>query len=127
MPLPITSLYAGLLALLLFALSMQVIRQRWRARVSLGDGGDSQLGRAIRAQGNFAEYVPMAVILLALSELASAPDVALHGLGGALLAARVMHAIGLIRRVSILRRLGTGITFLVLALGGAALVAHSVW
>lgn len=124
----ITALYAGSLALVLLVLSVLVVRERGRARVSLGDGGDDRLNRAIRAQANFAEYVPVALIVIALTEAMGAPEMAVHGLGLALLLGRVAHAVGLIapKVPGQLRATGTIATFLVLLLGGAGLTAHAL-
>ena len=96
-PLPLTALYAGMLGLTLVVLALMVIRQRYRARVGLFDGDDPQLGRAIRVHGNFAEYVPLALILMAALEINGAPDWALHGIGTVLLVTRLLHAYGLWR------------------------------
>lgn len=93
--LSITSLYAALLGLLLVALSLNVIRHRLANRVSLGDGDNQALRVAIRVQGNFVEYVPMAVILLALCEFQGASPLFLHLTGALLFLSRVIHAIGL--------------------------------
>ena len=93
--LPMTALYAGMLGILLVALSAMVIRQRVRSKVDIFDGGDPQLGRAIRVQGNFAEYLPMALILMAVVEINGAPDLYLHIGGTVLLVARLFHAYGL--------------------------------
>ena len=49
---PITALYAGLLAVLLLALSARVIRFRRAARVEIGDGADRELLRRIRVSPN---------------------------------------------------------------------------
>ena len=48
-------------------LSMRMISNRVRARVNLLDGGDEALTRAMRVHGNFAEYVPFALLLMALA------------------------------------------------------------
>jgi len=124
----ITAVYAGLCGLMLVGLSAGVIRQRGRARVSVGDGGDAGLIRWIRAQGNFAEYVPLALLLLALAEAQGAPAVALHGLGGALVLGRVLHAWGMVsgRDLHPARGAGMVLTFAVLVLGGAGLLAHGL-
>ena len=90
----IVPLYAGLLALVFVGLSALVIRQRGRAKVAIGAGGDALLERAMRVHANFAEYVPLAVVLLALMELQRAPAWLLHGLGLVLLLGRVAHAYG---------------------------------
>ena len=73
--LTITALYAGLLALLFLALSINVIRYRRGEQVSLGDGGKRKLARGIRAHGNFAEYVPLVLVLMSIAELSQAPRV----------------------------------------------------
>lgn len=87
----VTPLYAGLLALWLLVLALRVIHQRRRARVSLGDGGDIALQRAIRGHANFAEYVPLALVMLAMLELSRTSIYVLHALGLALLFARLLH------------------------------------
>ncbi len=88
----ITALYAGLLALLFVLLSVNVIRHRMANMVSFGDGGDAELSRRIRVHGNFAEYLPLGLILIGLSETLGAPGMLVHGLGLALLVGRASHA-----------------------------------
>ena len=90
--LTITAFYAGLLGLLFFGLSIVVIRRRGTEKVSLGDGGKAVLERAIRAHGNFAEYVPLILILLGIMELNQVAVWRLHLLGGLLLVGRLLHA-----------------------------------
>ncbi|MCR0983690.1 MAPEG family protein [Roseomonas populi] len=91
----VTLLYAGLLGLAYVWLSWRVIRARGRARVSLGTGGDPALQRAGRVHGNFAEYVPMVLVLLMADELAGAPAPLLHGAGIALVLGRLLHALSI--------------------------------
>lgn len=116
--LPITSFYAAFFGLLLFALSVQVIRARAAARVAIGLGDDIRLLRASRAQGNFVEYAPMILMLLLLLELAGTGPFLLHALGGLALAGRVAHAMGISREPENLklRQLGMALTFTVLGL-----------
>lgn len=118
----ITAMYAGLLALLFVFLSVQVIRQRLGKMVSLGDGGDAELSRRIRVHGNFAEYVPLALILTGLSESLGAPGMLVHALGLATLLGRASHAWGLspANRMQALRTVGMVLTFAVLLVGAAA-------
>lgn len=92
---PVTALYASLLACLFVALSARVIFVRRGARIALGDGGDSDLQRRMRVQGNFAEYAPFALLLLALAESLETPLWALHPIGLSLLAGRCAHAYGM--------------------------------
>ncbi|MEZ4273125.1 MAG: MAPEG family protein [Myxococcota bacterium] len=91
----ITAIYGAILALFFLALTTRVILHRRRARVGIGDGEDKKLRNAIRVHGNFSEYVPFTLILLALVELRGASPNFLHGCGGALLIGRVLHAYGL--------------------------------
>ncbi len=91
----ITPIYAAVLALLFVALAVNVVRTRRRAGVSLGDGGDKLLARRIRAHGNFVEYVPMALILMVMIEERGAEAAWVHGLNGALVLGRLMHAFAL--------------------------------
>ena len=89
---PVTALYAGLLAALYLALTYRVILFRRGRRVDLGDGGERLLARYIRGHGNFAEYVPLALVLLLVLELGGWPRWLLHLLGLILLAGRLAHA-----------------------------------
>lgn len=129
MLLPLTSIYAALLGLLLVVLSMNVSRVRGVAKVSLGDGGHQGLIHAIRAQGNFIEYVPMAVILIALAEGQNAPAVAIHVLGVALVVGRVLQALGLVRAKAPMafRFVGSLTTYLVILLTALGLLVHRLF
>lgn len=89
--LPITALYAGILGVIFVPLSMRVGMYRLKKKISLLDGGDKELTRRMRAQGNFAEYVPIALFLLALTELNGAPAWAVYALGGSLVVGRLLH------------------------------------
>ena len=121
--LPITSLFAALLALLLIGLSMRVGVLRYQKKIWLLDGGDNTLARATRVQGNFVEYVPIALLLIALLELASAPSLLLWCLGAGLLLSRLTHALGLsINERSIARGLGANGTFLVMLISASWLL-----
>jgi uncharacterized membrane protein YecN with MAPEG domain len=91
----VTPLYAGLLALWFIVLSLRVSNLRRSARVSLGDGGNPSLARAIRGHANFAEYVPLALLLLAILELSRFSIYLIHVLGAILLIARLMHGYAL--------------------------------
>lgn len=82
---PITALYASLLALLFVALSVRVIGLRRLSGVALGDGGKADLMRRMRVHANFAEYVPLALVLLGFAESLGTPSPFLHLLGLTLL------------------------------------------
>ena len=127
-PLPVTSFYAALLGLVLLRLSIRVIQQRVRTRVAIGLGEDEGLLRASRAQGNFVEYVPMALLLLALLEHSGASAFLLHALGAGLLGGRVAHGIGIAQQPENLRlrQIGMALTFGVLGAGSALLLMRTV-
>ena len=112
--------YGLALAMMFIALTIRVVKGRYRAQVSLGDGGDERLQRDIRAHGNFAEQVPLALLLIALAEINGAPAWAIHVLGIALLLARLSHAYAIIQGLGALnfRKLGMLGTFLVLIVAG---------
>ena len=91
----ITSIVAAILTIIFVKLSFAVIGLRRKNKVGLGNGGHDDLERAIRAQGNFAEYVPFGIILIACLELNGAPWwlVAIPGI--TLIIGRLIHAIGI--------------------------------
>jgi uncharacterized membrane protein YecN with MAPEG domain len=93
-PLAVTAVVASLLALIFFRLSLAVIGFRRRHRVSLGSGGHDDLERAIRAQGNFAEYTPITLVLLACLEVNGAPWWLVAVPGAIFIAGRLIHARG---------------------------------
>ncbi len=66
--LKITAIYAAILTFVYVKLTLNVINLRRQNEVSLGDGGRDDLQQAIRSHGNFAEYVPLGLILLACLE-----------------------------------------------------------
>lgn len=113
--LTVTMLYGGSLTLWYLVLGYCVVRRR-QAGIALGDGGDTLMLRAIRGHGNFAEYVPLALILLAALELNGTSLYVLHGLGIVLLAARLLHgyAFSFTRQFAFGRFWGTILTYAVL-------------
>lgn len=121
LPLTATPLWAALLALLYIVLAVQVIRGRYRTRTALGSGGDPALERAIRAHANFAEYVPLILILLLLLELQGAWPWLVHLLGLLLLVGRASHAFGISSTEEVLIRRQIGTVSTLTALGAAAL------
>ncbi len=95
MGLLITAFYASLLALCYLYLSAVVISVRRREQISLGHGDSPELERLSRVHGNFSEYVPITIILLACLESLGAFGWVLHIGGSLLLFGRVIHAYGL--------------------------------
>ena len=93
--LPVTSIIAALAALLYIALAMRVFGVRRSDKVSLGDAANKTLETRIRQHGNFNEYVPLALILMAIAEFQNAPRLLLIVLGLAILGGRLAHVYGL--------------------------------
>ncbi len=90
----VTPIYAAILGLGFVALSFLTLRLRRNNKIALGDGGNRQLLRAIRVHSNFAEYVPLALLLLYMAETNGAPLYLMHFMGIFLLIGRVSHAWG---------------------------------
>ena len=112
----LTSIYAAILGIFLVLLSLNVVIKRSHARVSIGDGNDEQLTRAIRVQANLVEYLPITLILLFLAELNGASALLLNANGIILIFARLCHVIGLSRHSgpSTMRFIGANLTWLVI-------------
>jgi uncharacterized protein len=91
----IVTFYAGLNGLIALVLAVLVVRLRVKTKTDLGTGGHPALEQAIRAHGNFIEYVPLILLLLLLLELCETRRIVLHGLGAALTLGRILHAWGL--------------------------------
>ena len=91
----ITSIISAVLTIVFVKLSFAVIGLRRKNKVGLGSGGHEDLERAIRAQGNFAEYVPLGIILIACLELNGAPWWLVAIPGVTLIIGRLLHAKGI--------------------------------
>jgi uncharacterized protein len=125
----ITLLYAGFCALLVVFLAVRVAQWRFRHKIGLGDGGDRELLKRVRAHANAIENVPLALILLGGMELNGFPEPMIHGFGSVLLFSRMAHAWGLSHSsgTSRGRLFGSAFTWLLLvvmaliAIGGFAM------
>ncbi len=120
----IVPFYAACLALMFVLISIRVISIRRRLGIPLGTRRNSELLRAARVQANFAEYVPLALILLAFVELES-PAAFVHALAVALIVGRLCHAYGVSREPEDYRYRVTGmsITFAVLVTSALLILA----
>ena len=117
----VTPLYAGLLVLWFLVLSVRVIRRRGAEKIALGDGGNAGMMRLIRGHANFAEYVPLALLLMALAESLGTGIWLLHALGIALLGGRLVHAFGMSQAEEKFAFRVTGVVTTFSMLGTAAL------
>lgn len=119
------AIYAGVNILLLLALAFRVPGQRQKHKVSLGDGGNPDVLRAIRAHANAAEYIPAALVGLTLLALfdPAVPAWLFHACGLTLTVGRLAHGLGLsMGEINIGRMAGTLLTFLAYLLIGGALI-----
>jgi uncharacterized protein len=118
----VTLVTGGLCGLLYFWLSVRVVQVRQTLQVAIGDGGDGLLLQRIRAHANFAEYVPICLVLLGAIEISSItvpPGLWVAGL--ALVAVRIAHMIGMGRAApNPYRIVGAGGTW-------AIMVGLSLW
>ncbi len=122
-----TAPYFTALGLIAIVNAVRVIRLRKRLGVSLGDGGHDELNRAIRVFGNFAEYVPLGLVLLAALEFVQAPVWYMHVCGALLLMGRLFHAVGLLGKGSMNARVvGMVMTFATLALSAVGVTLFSM-
>jgi uncharacterized protein len=90
-----TAFYAAILGLIYAGLSGWVIGGRVTGNVLFGDGGQDALQRRIRSHGNFQEYVPLTLLLIALFEAGGGAHAWVQGLLIVLVIARILHPIGM--------------------------------
>ncbi len=112
----VTPFYAGIAALIFVFLSVRTLMLRRQLRVAVGDSDEPLLLRATRVHSNFAEYVPLSLILLYFLEIQGAASAMVHGLAIALLVGRLVHAYGVsqVEENYRFRVLGMALTLLVI-------------
>ncbi len=134
---PITSVAAALLSLIFLALSVLVSAQRGRSRASLGDGSANLVSPgqesafpllvASRRQANFAEYVPLSLILLGLLEQGGAARWLVAVLAAVLVVARLLHPVGIGRKSpNPFRAAGAFLTLAVIGVASLYLLIRTV-
>lgn len=123
---PVVSLYAALLALLILYLAFRIVKVRRSNKVGLGSSGDEAVEHAMRVMSNAVEYVPIALILIALLEINGTPHWMIHVYGASLLVGRLYHLRGFGSNTGISRGryYGTLITWLVIALAALTNIVH---
>lgn len=126
--LAITSLYTGILALIMIFLAYRTSARRTQAKINLGTGNDEIMERRSRAFGNFIEFAPMFILLMAMIEVQGYGTVYVHILGIITVIGRVLHALGMTHSIKIIngRFVGAILTYLSLLVAGAFLLYQSV-
>jgi len=90
----ITPLYAAIIALIFVGLSFRTLLLRRRLGIAIGTGKNPQLTRAMRVHSNFAEYVPISLILIFFLEQTTNSIAWVHVLCLCLILGRLSHAYG---------------------------------
>ena len=118
-PFHVFAFYAAINAFIMLILGVLVVRARVKTETGIGDGGNPEMARPLRAHANNTEYTPMALLLMwALMPLGGSAWIA-HAIGIPLTIGRIFHAIGLSRNEgpSALRLIGMVLTFLAYIVG----------
>ena len=120
----LSPLYAGLLGLMFIGLSVRTVRIRRKLGIAIGDHGNPEMLRAMRVHANFAEYVPLALVLMLMLEIQGVSAYIVNLLGIALVAGRVVHALGVSRHREDyhFRVIGMAMTFTVIGTTSVFLV-----
>ena len=95
MILAVTLTAAAAAAIVNLWLSLRVGALRRAHGISVGDGGNEALQRRMRAQLNFAENVPIVLVLIAALEIAGIGETWLAYVAGAFILGRVAHGFGM--------------------------------
>jgi uncharacterized membrane protein YecN with MAPEG domain len=123
--LPITLTIAGAAALMNIWIGGRIGMLRRRHGISVGDGDNPALRARMRAHANFAEYVPIFLILLALIEAAKGSPAWLWLVAALFMAGRLLHVFGM-DRPGPNRLRTTGIALTLLPLLGLALYGVAI-
>ena len=121
-------IYVALSAFILYKISINVILERRKNKISFGDDGNRTLIRRIRAQGNFIEYTPIFLIsLIGIEWIGYEKNIPyyliyVHILGIIFILGRIFHAISLYQKKISFRRIGMRITFYSLIANGLVLI-----
>ena len=123
---PVTSIALVVLVPLFIRLAFNVIKKRKAHQVALGSGQHSDLEAAIRAHGNFAEYVPLVLLLMLVAELNGAPWWLVAVNAVLLVTGRLIHAAAIPAGNISKRVQGMKLTFASLVVGSVANVVPLV-
>ena len=91
----ISLLSAAIAAIMSVWLGARCGKVRMSDKVLHGDGGNALLQRRMRAQANFVEYTPFALVMIVLLDLLGHDGWALGLTALGYFGARVLHAIGM--------------------------------
>lgn len=95
MEIPFTLITTGILGIIFFVHCLRIIQGRGLTKTSLGDGGNDLMTRRIRIHGNFAEYIPLLMLILFMLEVKAISQVLLLAFALSVVVGRLLHFYGL--------------------------------
>jgi len=120
-------LYAGINLLILLVLAVNCSRGRMKHGISVGDDGNPQFLKTLRAHANAVEYIPAMLIALSLIAAMGAPALLIHAIGGPFTFGRLAHAQGMTAAgVGLGRRVGAMLTLLTFLIAALACIYYAV-
>lgn len=124
----ITAIYAGLLGLIYFRLSLETIFARQKNQISIGSGKEDQIAQIVAAHSNFSAYAPLLLILMALAEyIGKVPLWTLHLYGVLITLGRLLHFLAFRGKMNFpMRKVGMHMTLWPLLLMSLALVVLGI-
>ena len=125
-----TVTFTAALACIYSVLAITVVALRGKHNVPFGDGGVERLKRAIRAHANFAEWVPLTLMLVGVLESDGYSATYVTAVLTALVVARVLHPMALFSRIGsavyyVGRIAGAMTTWLVMTISAVLLLWRS--
>ena len=122
------ALWVGLNLLLVLFLSASISAHRRKLKVSVGDGGHAALTTTTRAFGNAIEYIPLALVALAVVAVFYSA-VVVHVLGAAFFLGRILHAWGMgqEKQPAVGRMLGMLLTYITFIASAGLLIFAAVF
>ena len=91
----LSALFSSLIAIIFLVLTTRIIKIRKNTKISIGDANNPLLQRAIRAQSNFCETCPIALILMFIAESNGAASWLICFCAITLILGRISHAYGI--------------------------------
>jgi hypothetical protein len=109
-------------------LTVRTIGLRRKLKIGVGDKDNLEMLRAIRVHANFAEYVPLTLLLIFLVENLNINALFVHALGALLLLGRCIHAYGMsqVKENFLFRVTGMAMTLSVILISSATLLFRAM-
>ncbi|QDL90931.1 glutathione S-transferase [Paroceanicella profunda] len=120
-------LAAGLCGLIAIWLMLHVGAMRGKLSISIGDGGNPAMIRAMRRQANFVETVPLTLVLMVLLALTGWSGLLLYAIGALLVLGRLLHALHFTRAEAPGWQRSVGSSLSLLATLAASLLLLGTW